>query len=527
MERMIARVAVTLAAPIVAFAPWQANQAAAQARPDGSMGAVPTTRPIADAPAFVDDTEVWLTDALARLEVIPGLALAVVVGDEPVLVKGWGVANREKNLPSTAETVYYIASATKPYTALAAALLDARGQVELESSLARHLHGAEFPGELEPDQVKLRDLLTHTSGIDNEPIAGRLAYTGEHDPQTLWRLLEHSTPVEGAPIGTFKYSNVGYNIYGMILDRELGTPWQDVLRDQIFRPLGLERTTAYASVPHKRGWPLAAPYFGVHPDGIQRLYLEKQDNTMQSAGGMMTTAADLGRWLEFQLNEGAIDGRQMIDAAVVRATHEKLVEADGGRPPFGSQHYGLGWHHGTYRDRAVLHHSGAFPGFRALVSFAPAAGVGVGVLTNEGTVGSRFADIVGMWVYDWWFDVPEDERAAPGAVDQLAAMRAQLDAKLAADFESRARREWMLSRPLDAYTGTFVNDLWGTVEVSEQDGRLAVRTGNLRCVTTAYEKPETARIELVPGNGMVIAFEPQEGEVEQVRIDGDVYVRRQ
>ena len=91
--------------------------------------------------------------------------------------------------------------------------------------------------------------------------------------------------------------------------------------------------------------------------------------------------------------------------------------------------------------------------------------------------------------------------------------------------EKRAKRKWMLSRPLKAYNGTYRNELQGTVVVTSTDGTLEVQAGNLHCVTTAYERPETARVELIPGDGQVIAFRPEKGDVKRISIGRKVYER--
>ncbi len=483
------------------------------------------TRPVADAEAFRLEASELLTTTLRNLEVVPGIIIAVVIGDEVVLAEGYGTADRENGVPSTGETIYYIASATKPFTALTSAILDHRDVIDLDDPLSKHLHGTTLNRALTPDKVRLRDLLSHTSGINNNPIATRLAFTGEHDPATLWWLLGKSEPMEDAPLGTFRYTNVGYNIIGMILDRETEKPWQDLLRDEIFQPLGMHRTTAYASLPKREGWPQAAPYFGLHPDGIQRLYLQKTDETMQSAGGMMTTAEDLAQFLELQMNDGKVDGHQIVPASVIRRTHEKLADVDEGRPPFGQSGYGLGWSHGSWQDKTVLYHNGGFAGFFSTISFMPEAGIGVAVVTNEAAMGGRLAGAACGWAYDWWLDTPEEDRSAEAMITQFADMRSQIVERVGIDLAKRAEREWQLSRPREAYAGSYMNELYGTVDIELQEGELAVAIGNLHCISTPYTKPETMPIELVPGQGEVIAFELAEGRVERLIWDDDVFQR--
>jgi CubicO group peptidase (beta-lactamase class C family) len=246
--------------------------------------------------------------------------------------------------------------------------------------------------------------------------------------------------------------------------------------------------------------------------------------TMQSAGGLLTTADDLGRWLRFQLADGRLDGRQVVEAAVVRATHEPLVtaEAESGSP-FGQSGYGLGWSHGAFRERTVLSHGGGFSGFRSVISFAPDERIGVAAMVNEGSIGGMLMQAAVAAAYDWWLGTaegtPQDD------VEQLVQRKAMFAERMKADYEKRDQREWMLARPRAAYAGTYVSELFGTVVVAERDGGLEVTQGNLHCVAEPFTKEETARVELVPGSGRVIVFEPEEGAVERIRLDGDEYVR--
>ena len=399
-------------------------------------------RPPEDAAAFVEETDRLVSDALATLEVVPAIALAVVVEDDVVLARAWGTADVDAGTPADADTQFYIASATKSFTALLGAILDARGTLDLDSSFAEHLDGATVDPQLRPDDVKLRDFLSHTSGIDNGPIGFRVAYTGEHDPDTLWALLDACAPMANAPLGTYRYTNVGYNILGMIIDRETGKVWQDHLRDEIFAPLGMTRTTAYASLGERNGWVIAAPHFGVGPDGIERLYLQKHDNTMQSAGGMMLTANDAARWMLFQLNEGELDGRQIVPAEVVRLTQEPLTATQGpDGSPFDQEEYGYGWSHGNLHGNRVLSHGGGFAGFRSIVSFMPDMGIGVTVMVNESTVGSELLKVLVRSSYEWWLG---DEPDADEAIAQLAAQRQSFIKQVADDRYRKSLREWEL-----------------------------------------------------------------------------------
>lgn len=490
-----------------------------------AAAAAPPHRPVSDAPAFAAESDAWIPEALDRLGV-PALALAVAVGDETVLARAWGMADREAGIPADAQTQFHLASATKSFTALMACLLQSEGALDLESALADHLHGVTMAPELRPQEVKLRDLLTHTAGIEDAPIAYRLAFTGEHDPELLWQLLSVAIPATGAPLGTYRYTNVGYNILTIITDRETGKVWQDQLRDRIFVPLGMSRTTAYASLGEREGWPSTAPYFALGPDGVQRIDLRPTDATMQSAGGLLTTAEDLGRWLRFQMNDGRLDGRQIVDAGIVQGTHEPLVSTGNARSPspFTQNACGLGWLHGTFRGHRVLSHGGGFGGFVSLVAFLPDPGVGVAVMVNEGSVGAPLMDAVATRALTWWLGTAEG--GADAIIPSLVQRKETFAQGAAADRAKRAERTWMLSRPLPRYAGTYRNDLFGTIRVvAEGDTALDVSQGRLRCKAEPSPQAESARVELIPGSARALGFEPAEGAVERVILDGAVYRR--
>ena len=451
-----------------------------------------------------------ISSAFDALEVVPGMSVAVVRGDRTIYLRGFGEADLEADIRATPETDFYIASVTKSFTALAVALLDARGQLDLDASLASYFPEVEFDPALAADRITLRDLLTHTSGLVNDGIAYRVAFTGQHTPQGLVELLALSEPNDRAPLGSFRYTNTGYNIASMIMERETGKPWQDQLRDLVFEPAGMDRTTAYASRPGQKGWPVAAPYTAFGVDGVERLYLEKRDNTMQAAGGLYSTAADLARWLTIQINQGRIGDRQVFPAELIGETQRMQAETSSSFGPFGRSGYGLGWYGGKLEEETLLHHFGGFAGFHAHTSFMPEHDIGIVVLVNESSAGARLAAFVATFVYDWWLALPDVEGVYASRVKDLVAERDQVRERVANDRASRAGRTWQLSEPLDAYTGTYASAEVGTAVVTVEDQTLAVRLGNMYAVSTPFTEPNTIRVELIPGQGQVFGFRVDE-----------------
>jgi CubicO group peptidase (beta-lactamase class C family) len=234
---------------------------------------------------------------------LPGVAVVVVGRDGPLYVRGFGVADAETRAPVTPQTAFYIASSTKSFTGTLAGLLAARGVIDLDAPLSRYLPELRMNAPLSADSVTLRSLLTHTSGLRNSPITFRTAFTGEHDDALLIRLLAQSEPRPR----TYAYDNLGYVVAALAMERAAGRDWQDLLKAEVFQPLGMMHTTARVSEAQAAGWPVASPHVTM-PEGVRRIPNLKLDNTMHAAGGILSTPDDLARWLQAQLTDGRVDG---------------------------------------------------------------------------------------------------------------------------------------------------------------------------------------------------------------------------
>lgn len=328
-------------------------------------------------PEMVARLDASLTQIIGELNTVPGLAVAVVQDSAVVYLRGFGYRDVEAKLPVTPQTTFYIASSTKSFTGLLAALLAYEGKLDLDAPMSLYLPEARLPAPLSPDAVTVRELLTHTFGFENEPIVTRTAYTGQYTPELLVRLLEHSTPNEFGK--AFSYSNLGYVLTSLIIDRLENRSWKDILSQKVLQPLGMKHTTSYVSKATE--WPLAVPYF--RRVERERLPFAKKDNTMHAAGGLLSTAEDLANWLLVNINNGRLEGRQVFPAAVMHRVHRQQTSLDQQFYRFHRFGYGVGWYLADYEGDTLYHHFGSFSGFRAHISFMPASRIGVAVLMNE------------------------------------------------------------------------------------------------------------------------------------------------
>lgn len=456
---------------------------------------------------------------------IPGVAIAVVTRDGPAYLRGFGVRNVRTREPVTPQTGFYIASSTKSFTGTLAALLDERGTIGLDAPLSRYLPELRMNAPLSADSVTLRSLLTHTSGLRNEPVVFRTAFSGAHDDETIVRLLGQSTPIPRA----YRYDNLGYVVAALAMERATGREWQDLLRDEVFRPLGMMHTTARVSEARAAGWPLASPHM-TGADSVVRLTMEKQDNTMHAAGGMYTTAEDLVRWLQAQLNGGRVDGRQVISRAVIQGAHTPYATQTDTFYRYVRTGYGLGWQSAEYEGERMIHHFGGFEGWRAHVSFLPERGIGVAVLINDSSpIGGPAPDVIATYAYDLLL-------GRPGVNARYAAERARMAQnadearrRIRGDYQRRAARPPTPDERKPFFVGTYENEMMGTLDVRLRDNReLWATLGNLSARLDPFTRPDALRVELLPGSGQPVQFffRDDRTPADSANINGMTFRRR-
>ena len=462
---------------------------------------------------------------------LPGIAIVVIKDDRPIFVRAYGMADKEAGIKADSDTLFYTGSSTKSFTALAAALLDQEGKIKLADPLTKYTPGIRFKNEI-PDKVTIQNLLTHTSGLRNSALINRLAFTGQIDQRDIDHVFAEGTTFNDANFGKYNYTNLGYNIYGLALHYQLHKKWQDVLQERIFTPAGLKHTTAYVSTARARKFKIVAPYV-ISTDGSEagkmvRSGLEKTDANMQSAGGIFMSISDLGRWLNLNMNDGKLDGKQVVPAEIIRKVHTGYTKSTRNEPPFsGDGEYGLGWQIGKYRNDKVVYHHGGYPGYRTHVSFMPERKIAVGVMVNNDALGGRLADMLAAYAYDWWLQTENFEVDYARQLQETLTRYESLKQGIAAEAAGRAKREWQLTKPFTDYAGKYQNDLLGTIEIVAKEKALAVRLGAMNTVATPFTEKDTIRVVMQPGgNGEVIGFvKDAEGKFSSLTYGGFTFTK--
>jgi len=460
-----------------------------------------------------------LVDTWQGVGVAPAIGIAVVREGTPIYTRVVGVTDLATGQSASAATRFYIASTSKSFLGLTAAVLHGEGRVDLDQPVTRYLPELKLRSPMSAAEITLRDLLALRHGIeDGGPVVFRTAFSGDFSREELIELLADYGPGEQGR--AFNYGNLGYNIAAMALERATGSDWKTLVAETVLEPAGMASTTAWPS--RVADETLAMPHKTI-PAGAERIPMGKVDETMHAAGGHVATLEDLGRWVALNLGGGSLDGQRIFPAEAVAATHRQEVAQD---REFGAYHrtgWGLGWDLGAYGDDALISRFGSYAGFRSHLSFMPERGLGVVVQVNDGMLGAFLADAIANSIYDLLLGRGEEARAS---VERAQAMVAGGRRQLAGELEKRARRPQVMPLPFESYVGVYTNEAWGSLDWRLVDGRLCVAIGVARSCAEVFDgQRHQLRVELT-GSGQVMTFAVEGDAVRAVTYDGVEFDRR-
>ena len=400
---------------------------------------------------------------------VPGIAIVVVHADEAVYLGGFGL--REIGEPETidADTVFQLASMSKPISATVVAKLVSDGVLGWDSRVADlnpafQLHDA-FPTA----EVTVTDLLNHRSGLPGT--SGDDLEAIGFDRETIAARLRLVPPSSSFRAG-YAYSNAGFTQGALAAAMPTGQSWEEVAEERLYRPLGMAATSSRHSdflarpnratlhVPSQGGWAALAT---------------REPDAQAPAGGVSASVCDLAQWLRLELGTGDWEGAPFIDAAALAATHEPLFSR-GTNPVSGAaSFYGRGWNAEFGRHGRSWGHAGAFStGARTLVTLYPDAGLGIVVLTNAFPTG------VPEGIADSFFDLVFDGSVSKDWVADWDRMYSSLFgpaiAAAKATYASPPQPP-TAALPAASYVGSYGNDYVGEATVTADGETLTVRLG--------------------------------------------------
>jgi CubicO group peptidase (beta-lactamase class C family) len=315
----------------------------------------------------------------------------------------------------------------------------------------------------------------------------------------------------------FDYDNAGYNLYTIGLQERFGINWKAALEEYILKPSGMNETTA--RLPVNVGLTEMSPRTHALPHTLDpstdeaklRITpLNKTDKSLHSAGGMISTAADLGNWLKLFINNGKINNKQIIDETIILESRKPIIEPTDKSFLFkkeaSEKSYAFGWHHVNFAEQDIVYHNGSFPGFMTVTSFSPESKLGVAINVNEQFTSVFTAHILTRFAYRWWNNPEDASSYIASEVQEALGSKKQITKHFRKDFKERSKRNYKLDFSLN-YSGVYTNNERGSIEVSQDGDILSFKHGNLYCVAEPFPYKNAVRLEFTPHNGIPSQFD--------------------
>ena len=456
---------------------------------------------VANAVARLDG----IAEELMTSSGIPGMAVAVVHGGKTIYARGFGVRDTRKPEKVDPDTVFQLASLSKPIAATVVAHQVGAGAISWDTPIVEKLPWFALSDPAATRMLTVADLFAHRSGLPDH--AGDqledLGY-GRRIILERMRLL---------PLAQFRttyaYTNFGVTAAAEAVAAAAGKTWEDLSEQVMYRPLGMASTSSrfadYAArsdraVGHVRIGGSYQPRYTRDPDA------------QSPAGGVSASVSDLAHWLTMMLADGSYGGAQVVPPeALLPALTPQSVSSPPTEPAMRSGFYGYGFNVSTSpAGRVHFSHSGAFAiGAATNLVIIPSADVAIVALTNATpggvpeTLTAEFTDLVEFG------EVREDWRKL------YAGAFAEMDTPLGRLAGKQPPADPTPARPLRSYTGSYANPYWGTATVAEKDGALTASLG---------PRPDTYRLEHWDGDVFTFQLNGENappGSVSAARFDAD------
>jgi CubicO group peptidase (beta-lactamase class C family) len=425
---------------------------------------------------------------------VPGMAIVVVYRDEVVFLKGFGVREAGTDKRVDGDTVFQLASMSKPFASTVLAALVGDGVISWDDRLIDHLPGFRLSDPWVTSEVTIRDMLCHRSGLPTFVATELEESLGYDRSEILQRLRFYK--LESSFRTRYAYTNYGLTAGAEAGARAAKKSWEELSTEKLYQPLGMKSTSSrfadYAAAPNRA-------LLHVPVDGKWTAKYTRVADAQSPAGGVCSTARDLAAWIRLHLAGGKFEGKQIIATDALAETHRPQILTGVDPETFVPTFYGLGWlvkqdEHG----RLFWRHNGAFSmGARTEVVLLPRQQLGIAVITNafpsgipEGMTLSFF-DLVltGRLQKDWVARANDD-------FDK--------DIKMLVGEQTDYSKPPAKPRPalaLEAYQGVYRNELYGDLTVTVKDDQLRLSLGRLMVAVPLQHWDRDVFVLDLPGDG--------------------------
>ncbi|KQV47238.1 hypothetical protein ASC95_23945 [Pelomonas sp. Root1217] len=407
-----------------------------------------------DVEAFIDG----LVPTALRNARVPGAVVVVVKDGQPLLQKGYGLADWDKNIPvDPNKTLFRPGSVSKLFTWTAVMQLVEQGKLDLDADLNKYLDFT-IPGR-NGKALTLRHVMTHTTGFEE---TARDLLTYDTAGPDLGKVLKaYIPPYVYDPGTTPGYSNYATSLAGYIVQRVSGKSFDDYMDQNVFAPLGMKQSTFRQPLPDALKGQMSQGYmtWDEKPKGFEVI-------SMPPAGSMSSTGADMGRFMLAFLQQGKLGEAQILKAETVKLMHTQLTRALPGLSGIG-----LGFYEQNINGHRVLAHGGDTVLFHSDLLLFVDDGIGLYISVN-----APGHERQGGWLRDKLFEAFAD-RYLP---DQRPATKPEVDEATAKQHAQQMAGSYRNTRREDS-TWLSVLQLLSPVKVQAlEDGRLSIELAGAR-----------------------------------------------
>jgi CubicO group peptidase (beta-lactamase class C family) len=413
-----------------------------------------------------------LTNQLLQKTGVPGLAISVVYKDQVVYLKGFGVREAGKSAPVDPDTIFQLASLSKPIASTVVAGVVGDKLVNWDDPIIKHIHGFQMDNPYLTSQVTIRDLFSHRSGLPDH--AGDDLEDLGFDRTTILQRLRY-LPTHSRFRSVYNYTNFGLTAAAEAVAKATGKSWEVLADERLYQRLGMRHTSSrYADFENAEN---RAPGH-VLVNGKWVAKYKRQPDAESPAGGVSSTVRDLTQWMRLQLGNGMFEGSPIIDSKALSETHIPQMVS---RPPQNPEtdqanFYGLGIGVNYTSEGLVrLSHSGAFNlGAATVVNMLPGESLGIVVLTNAHPIGlpesiaASFLDLV------QFANIQRDYFALYRPI--FATVIDAPNYGTLVDYSNPPANR-LSALPATAYLGTYRNNYFGEIAITAREGKLALLLG--------------------------------------------------
>ncbi len=397
----------------------------------------------------------------------PGLAISIVHNGEIQYSKGFGTRTIGKDEPVDNNTLFSIGSITKSFTPIALGMLLDEGKVSWDDKVVQYLPYFQLYDPYVTNSFTIRDLLVHRSGL--KPISGgTLFYHSDLNRDEIierLKFLDPSTDFRTRPA----YQNVMYLVAAKIVEKISGMPWDDFIRERIFKPLGMNNTVISQSERTRSSNISTAHIFNEKFEVIP-IEQEKLDN-IAPAGSIYSSANDMARYINFILNNGSVGKDVLVSKHVFAETLKPQIHYSFFKPIHNEfTSYGFGWWLTPKNGNKIIEHSGGVDGASANTIMVHNQAFGVIVLTNTDAAvdWSLSLEVIGEFLND-----PDFEEASANMKKGFANRSGERLERQEALAKSRVS-DTKPSLALLQYEGIFTDEMYGDISITNKSNGLRI-----------------------------------------------------